>query len=139
MNDKIIKVLFERFNKIVKRIESGDFSKIESLVVPKDRKGIYIIMQEGGDIFYVGSSGKRSLYKRIILNHINGNINVSSLRKKLLKRFLSEEAISNYLNNKCLFLIEPISDFDEILAIEYLLIYYLRKKGKILENNFSKN
>ena len=142
----------EKTKEILKRVESDDFEKIDKLSTPKDSGGIYIIKEKEGSIFYIGSSSKRSLYKRVIEEHVEGK-RKSVLRKKLVEKWenrkfnknelrikLNEKRkeLNDYLTNGCLFIIEPIKDFDEILAVEHMLILCFRKVEHELLNDYKK-
>lgn len=145
VNEVVVEV-----NKIIKKIKVNHFIVLKEIKdIPKEI-GVYIIKNKGGDVFYVGSASKQTLFQRLGKNHVNGQ-GKSVLRKKLvqgdknlnkeeLKTALkiNKERITNYLLKDCEYVIYPLTSFDKVLAVEYLLIFLLRKKFKLLNDNVEK-
>lgn len=119
----------------------------------KNNHGVYLIKKKDGEIIYIGSAPKQTLRSRLLKGHLEGKN--TALTRKAPKLYgektyskkeyanLSKEEkkkIGDYLKDNCLFLIWPIKDFDEVLAIEHLLILYyrkaLREKGFELLNDY---
>jgi len=99
---------------IAKRIETSD--------IP-ETGGVYAIIHDG-NVIYIGSTN--NLKRRILNNHLMGSKDVSVLRKKLLKEFRSEEAITKFLNN-CSVAFMPVEGSIR-KVLEYYLIAILKPK-----------
>ena len=121
-------------NNIASQILSKEFKPLSQLKVPK-KQGVYLIKDKKvGKIIYVGKS--TNLYNRIVIqhnsrkNHVAGSI----LRIKLNRSGITYDKIADFLQNKCLFVIEEIEDFDVCHLVEALLIAILRKQNQPLLN-----
>ncbi|HQF82766.1 MAG TPA: hypothetical protein PK255_03590 [Candidatus Pacearchaeota archaeon] len=154
MIEESITSVINKINLILSKIEADDFKEIKELKIPEQR-GIYLIKEKGKEhMFYIGSANKRTLDKRL-KNHLQGSLKNSIVRKKLVEKWEKrklkknelefynnkyKDNLNEYLQNNCVFIFEDINDFDEVLAIEHLLILYyrkvLRKKGLELLNDY---
>ncbi|MDO8508192.1 MAG: hypothetical protein Q7S27_00745 [Nanoarchaeota archaeon] len=154
MIEESITSTINKTNIILKRVINDEFKSIKDSNIPKE-KGIYIIKEKGEKyFFYIGSANKRTLDKRL-KNHLHGSLKNSIVRKKLVEKWEQKKLkkedldkyykkyknkLDDYIQNKCLFILEDIKDFDEVLVIEHLLILYyreiLRKKGFELLNDY---
>ena len=150
MIEESITSVINKTNMILKRVINEEFKSIKDSNIPKE-KGIYIIKEKGEKyLFYIGSANKRTLDKRL-KNHLRGSLKNSIVRKKLVEKWEQKKLkkedldiyykkyknkLDDYIQNKCLFILEDIKDFDEVLAIESLLILYFRKKGLELLNDY---
>jgi hypothetical protein len=143
---ELAKKIIEKTKDEKEFIEIKDLEKNSNKL---DSGGIYIIKEKDRGIIYVGSASKQTLKDRLLNGHLKGK-NTALTRKapKLIgeKRYSKKEyaglskerkmEIGNLLKNNCLFFIQPIEDFDEVMAIEYLLILHFRKNVKELLNDY---
>ena len=139
--DNTLKETLKKVRFIAESILKKNFEPLKDLEIPK-KQGIYIIKETSNRffknrIFYIGKS--TNLYNRIIRHTPSRNNNAgrsgSILRKKLHKRGLSYNEISDYLKNECLFCVQDIKDYDNTALVEDLLIAVLRRKGEPIIND----
>lgn len=93
-----------------------------------DSSGIYRIFEAGSTIFesvYVGES--INLKNRIHGNHLMGNRSASTLKRKHIaeNKFPNENAVKNYLKQKCLVQYILVHDDLERVGFEHFVISLL--------------
>ena len=146
MIENRLQEVINEVNKVIEKVKENSFITINEIKVIPNKIGVYIIRNNQEGIFYVGSANKQTLFQRLGKNHIKGQ-GQSVLRKKLaqidkklnkeeLKIALNtnKEKITNYLLNDCEYIIYPLEPFDKVLAVEYLLIFLLRKQFNLFNS-----
>ena len=88
-------------NLLIKLINSEEISlkNLSSSEIPKEA-GVYLILNKK-EIIYIGKSD--NLRRRIISNHLKGDVIASILRKKIKRIYLlkDEKDISQWIKNNC--------------------------------------
>ena len=149
--------IVEEVEEIISQADNNKFEEWSSLEEKESMndEGIYIVKKKFGEIFYIGSATKQSLKERLLNEHLKGKntalnrkipkyagMEINNFNKKeytiLPKEYKNN--VANFLKENCLFLVKSVKDFDKVLAIEYLLIYYyrqlLKEKGLKLLNDY---
>ena len=96
--------------------------RVETSDIP-ETGGVYAIIHDD-EVIYMGSTN--NLKRRILNDHLKGSKDRSVLRKRLLKEFEREEAITEFLN-KCNFAFMPVEDNIRKALEQYLIAIFKPK------------
>ncbi|MHA1506237.1 MAG: GIY-YIG nuclease family protein [Candidatus Asgardarchaeia archaeon] len=105
-------------------VELIRISKLRRKEIPEN-PGIYAIYAPNGqELIYIGSTN--NLKRRIYTNHMKGNKKASTLRRKLFKKFGSEDKVTEFLE-QCFVRFLPLDGMSEkmIKIIEHFFIAIL--------------
>lgn len=125
--EEIINLTSNLVNLALNFLELIDMAqRVETSDIP-ETGGVYAIIHDG-KVIYIESTN--NLKRRILNDHLKGSEDMSVLRRKLLKEFGCEEAITEFLS-KCNFAFMPVEDTIR-KALEHYLIAIIKPKYNIL-------
>lgn len=100
----------DSFEEICKILNIISIDNVEKFTYHENKIEYYCV--------YVGlTKSCKGFFKRIVKQHIDGNVNVSTLRKSLkgiLEKGNSNFKVKNILENKTIFIITPINNINRI-------------------------